>query len=63
MFDAEALFMEPMGADTLGWFQCGDHRVSARLIPQSARGLSGRVQLALLADHVSLFDPASEQRL
>ena len=63
LVDAEALFMEPMGADTLGWFQCGEHRVSARLIPQSARGLTGRVRLSLLADHVSLFDAASEIRL
>ena len=61
--DAEALFMEPMGADTLGWFQCGEHRLSARLVPQVARGISGRVRLALLSDHVSLFDPSSEARL
>ena len=61
--DTETLFMEPMGADTLGWFRCGDHRISARLVPQSARGLNGRVQLSLLAEHVSLFDPSSEQRL
>jgi multiple sugar transport system ATP-binding protein len=61
--DADALFMEPMGADTLGWFQCGEHRLSARLAPQAARGISGRVRLALLSDHVSLFDPSSEARL
>jgi len=61
--DAEALFMEPMGADTLGWFQCGEHRLSARLVPQVARSISGRVRLALLSDHVSLFDPSSEARL
>jgi multiple sugar transport system ATP-binding protein len=61
--DAEALFMEPMGADTLGWFQCGEHRLSARLVPQVARGISGRVRLALVSDHVSLFDPSSEARL
>ena len=61
--DAEALFMEPMGSDTLGWFQCGEHRLSARLVPQVARGISGRVRLALLPDHVSLFDPSSEARL
>ncbi len=61
--DAEALFMEPMGADTLGWFQFGEHRLSARLVPQVARGISGRVRLALLSDHVSLFDPSSEARL
>lgn len=62
-FDAEALFMEPMGADTLGWFQCEQHRVSARLVPQAARGLTGPVRLSLLAGHVSLFDPSSELRL
>ncbi|MEA2725652.1 MAG: multiple sugar transport system ATP-binding protein [Acetobacteraceae bacterium] len=61
--DAETLFMEPMGADTLGWFQCGEHRLSARLVPQLARGISGRVCLALLSEHVSLFDPSSEARL
>jgi multiple sugar transport system ATP-binding protein len=61
--DTEALFMEPMGADTLGWFQFGEHRLSARLVPQVARGLSGRVRLSLNADHLSLFDPSSEARL
>ena len=61
--DAEALFMEPMGADTLGWFQFGEHRLSARLVPQVARGLSGRVRLSLNADHLSLFNPSSEARL
>jgi multiple sugar transport system ATP-binding protein len=61
--DAEALFMEPMGADTLGWFQLGAHRLSARLVPQVARGIGGLVRLALRSDHVSLFDPSSEARL
>jgi multiple sugar transport system ATP-binding protein len=61
--DAEVLFMEPMGADTLGWFQSGEHRLSARLVPQVARGVSGRVRLALLSDHISLFDPSTEARL
>ena len=60
--DAEVLFMEPMGANTLGWFQSGEHRLSARLVPQVARGISGRVRLALLSDHISLFDTSSEER-
>jgi multiple sugar transport system ATP-binding protein len=60
---AEVLFMEPMGADTLGWFQAGEHRLSARLVPRVARGIGGRVRLSLLSDHVSLFDPSSEARL
>jgi multiple sugar transport system ATP-binding protein len=61
--EADTLFMEPMGADTLGWFQCGDQRISARLSPQVARGVSGRVKLAIAVDHVSLFDPESQVRL
>ena len=61
--DADALFMEPMGADTLGWFQFGEQRLSARLVPQVARGISGRVKLSLLSDHISLFDPSTEARL
>jgi multiple sugar transport system ATP-binding protein len=61
--DAETLFMEPMGADTLGWFQFGEHRLSARLVPQVARRLSGRVRLSVNADHLSLFDPVTEARL
>jgi len=61
--EAETLFVEPMGADTLGWFQFGEHRLSARLVPQLARGLSGRVRLHLLAEHMSLFDPSTEARL
>jgi multiple sugar transport system ATP-binding protein len=60
---AEALFMEPMGADTLGWFQFGDQRLSARLAPQVARNISGPVRLSLLSEHMSLFDPSTEARL
>jgi multiple sugar transport system ATP-binding protein len=61
--DASTLFMEPMGADTLGWFQCGAHRIAARLPPQVARGISGNVRLAFAMDQVSLFDPVSEARI
>jgi multiple sugar transport system ATP-binding protein len=60
---AETLFIEPMGADTLGWFQYGSQRISARLPPQRARGLSGKVRLSLDIGQVSLFDPTTEQRL
>ena len=61
--EAETLFMEPMGADTLGWFQIGEQRIAARLSPQVARGINGRVRLAFALDHVSLFDPSNEARL
>jgi multiple sugar transport system ATP-binding protein len=63
LIEAETLFIEPMGADTLGWFQYGSQRISARLPPQRARGLSGKVRLTLDVGQVSLFDPITEQRL
>jgi multiple sugar transport system ATP-binding protein len=63
VIEAEILFIEPMGADTLGWFQYGSQRISARLSPQRARGLAGKVRLALDIGQVSLFDPTTEQRL
>jgi len=63
VIEAETLFIEPMGADTLGWFQYGAQRISARLPPQRARGLSGKVRLSLDIGQVSLFDPTTEQRL
>lgn len=62
-FEADALFMEPMGADTLGWFQVGEQRIAARLSPQVARAINGKVRLAFALDHISLFDPSSEARL
>jgi multiple sugar transport system ATP-binding protein len=60
---AETLFMEPMGADTLGWFQVGGQRIAARLSPQRARAIDGAVRLALDLRHASLFDRHNEQRL
>ena len=55
--------MEPMGADTLGWFRFGKHRISARLQPRRARTVDGPVKLALDLAHASIFDRSSEQRL
>jgi multiple sugar transport system ATP-binding protein len=63
VIEAQTLFLEPMGADTLAWFQYGSQRISARLPPQRARGLSGSARLALDIGQVSLFDPTTEQRL
>src|SRR5215470_17644510 len=63
VIEAETLFIEPMGADTLGWFQYRSQRISAPLPPQRARGLSGKVRLALDIGQASLFDPTTEQRL
>ena len=61
--DVETLFIEPMGADTLGWFRFGVHRLSARLQPRRARGVDGPMRLALDLAHASIFDRSSEQRL
>jgi multiple sugar transport system ATP-binding protein len=61
--EAETLFMEPMGADTLGWFELAGMRISARLSPQRARTVAGRATLALDIANASLFDRTTEQRL
>ena len=63
VIEAETLFIEPMGADTLAWFQYGSQRISARLPPQRARGLAGKVHLMIDMSQVSLFDPTTERRL
>jgi multiple sugar transport system ATP-binding protein len=63
VIEAKTLFIEPMGADTLAWFRWGLQRISARLPPQRARGLSGKVRITLDIGQASLFDPATEQRL
>ncbi|MCX7382017.1 MAG: sn-glycerol-3-phosphate ABC transporter ATP-binding protein UgpC [Alphaproteobacteria bacterium] len=56
-------FMEPMGADTLGWFAMGGHRLSVRLAPQRARAVAGATTLALDLRLASLFDATTERRL
>src|SRR5580693_6643799 len=53
VIEAQTLFIEPMGADTLAWFQHGSQRISARLPPQRAREISGKVRLALDISQVS----------
>ena len=60
--DADTDFMEPMGADTLGWFTIGSQRLSARLPPQHARGVAGPTRLALDLSHASLFNADRESR-
>ena len=52
-----------MGADTLGWFRFGTHRISARLQPRRARGIDGPMRLALDLAHACIFDRTCEQRL
>lgn len=61
--EATTLFIEPMGADTLCWFEIAGQKFSARLNPVLARtlGKTARIQFAL--DRASLFDAATEKRI
>ena len=61
--DTETMFMEPMGADTLGWFQLGSEKIAARLAPQLARSIAGPQRLTLDIAHASIFARDTEQRL
>jgi multiple sugar transport system ATP-binding protein len=54
---------EPLGSDTLAWFDVGGRAVSARLEPAVARGLSGAMHLDLRPDKLSVFDQTTERRL
>ena len=55
---------EPMGSDTLAWFEMGDRLVSARLTPDEADALpSGAVPIAFDTGKLSVFSKASEERL
>ncbi|MGI3901435.1 MAG: ABC transporter ATP-binding protein [Janthinobacterium lividum] len=60
---AELAFIEPMGADTLGWFDVAGKRLSVRLQPQQARELAGPQTLHFNMSKASLFSAASERRL
>jgi multiple sugar transport system ATP-binding protein len=61
--EAEPSFIEPMGADTLAWFDLAGHRLSVRLQPQQARQLSGLQTLHFDVSKASLFSAATERRL
>jgi multiple sugar transport system ATP-binding protein len=61
--DASLQFLEPMGADTLAWFDVDGARISARLPPHRARDLPTNVRLSLDMTHASLFDQQTERRL
>jgi multiple sugar transport system ATP-binding protein len=63
VIEADTLFLEPMGADTLGWFDFAGQRIAARIQPHRAKTVSGRVRLLLDLAHASVFSKTSEQRL
>ena len=55
--------IDPMGADTLCWFDIGPQLLSVRLEPARARSLAGQHQLYFDMRKVSLFSAATERRL
>jgi multiple sugar transport system ATP-binding protein len=60
---AEHMFNEPMGPDTLCWFQTAAQRLSMRLTPADALALGGVHTLACRPEKLSVFDRASGARL
>lgn len=61
--EVDTLFFEPMGADTLGWFEFSGQRISARLQPHRVKEIGKKVRLAIDMKRASIFDKASERRL
>ena len=60
---AKTLFLEPMGADTLGWFEFGGQRISARIQPHRAKHVNGTARLSLDMARASIFSRETELRL
>jgi multiple sugar transport system ATP-binding protein len=60
---APILVIEPLGADTLAWFELGGKRMAARLTPDAARTLGSEVSLSFDLNQISLFSAQTEQRL
>ena len=54
---------EPMGADSLVWFDWQGQSVSARLRPAVAHQVQARARLAIDLSAVSIFSAESEQRM
>lgn len=60
---AAILVIEPLGADTLAWFELAGKRMAARLTPEAARGLGKEVSLSFDLSNISLFSSTTEKRL
>jgi len=60
---ASILVVEPLGADTLAWFELAGKRMAARLSPEDARALGQDVTLSFDLNQISLFSAETEQRL
>ena len=57
------LLVEPLGADTLVFFEISGLEMVARLPPEAARGTGDRVRLRLDLRRMHLFDPATGTRI
>jgi multiple sugar transport system ATP-binding protein len=55
--------VEPLGADTLVFFQAGDRELVARVPPGTARRRGDRLQLHPEIARMHLFDPATQARI
>jgi multiple sugar transport system ATP-binding protein len=61
--EAAASVVEPLGADTLVFFEIAGHEMVGRVPPQAARAAGDRVLLVPDLDHMHLFDPETEKRI
>jgi ABC-type sugar transport system ATPase subunit len=61
--EASALVVEPLGSDTLIFFELGGREVVARLPPQPARRAGDRLRLRPDLACMHLFDPHTERRI
>jgi multiple sugar transport system ATP-binding protein len=63
LIEATAGVIEPLGADTLVFFEIAGHELVARVPPEAVRRAGDRLLLRPDLAHLHLFDPATERRL
>jgi ABC-type sugar transport system ATPase subunit len=63
IIEATASVIEPLGADTLVFFEIAGQELVARVPPEAARHAGDRLLLRPDLGHLHLFDPVTEQRL
>ena len=62
--DASLVFLEPMGADTLAWFDTtGGERISVRMSSPSAKTMPETIRLVVDPALASIFSRETERRL
>jgi multiple sugar transport system ATP-binding protein len=62
-FDVTAQVVEPLGADTLAFFEVAGHEMVCRLPPEAVRQAGDRVRLRPALDRIHLFHPVTERAL